>query len=148
MALPLEGVKVLDLTNVMAGPYCSMVLGDMGADVTKLESPDGGDTSRRFDPQVNGESYCFAVLNRNKKSLAIDMKDPRGKAVVLKLAAQADIVMENFRPGVVKKLGFDYDSLKVGNPGLVYASMSGFGQTGPYGRKSASTSSPRACPAS
>ena len=135
MALPLAGVKVLDLTNVMAGPYCSMVLGDMGADVTKLESPDGGDTSRRFDPQVNGESYCFAVLNRNKKSLAIDMKDPRGKAVVLKLAAQADIVMENFRPGVVKKLGFDYDSLKVGNPGLVYASMSGFGQTGPYGKK-------------
>ncbi|MDQ6881651.1 MAG: CoA transferase, partial [Pseudomonadota bacterium] len=70
MALPLEGVRVLDLTNVMAGPYCSMVLGDMGADVVKLESVDGGDTSRRFDPQVNGESYCFAVLNRNKKSLA------------------------------------------------------------------------------
>ena len=135
MALPLEGVKVLDLTNVMAGPYCSMVLGDMGAEVTKLESTDGGDTSRRFDPQVNGESYCFAVLNRNKKSLAIDMKDPRGKEIVLKLAEHADIVMENFRPGVVRKLGFDYDSLKVRNPGLIYASMSGFGQTGPYGRK-------------
>ena len=135
MALPLEGVKVLDLTNVMAGPYCSMVLGDMGAEVTKLESTDGGDTSRRFDPQVNGESYCFAVLNRNKKSLAIDMKDARGKEIVLKLAARADIVMENFRPGVVRKLGFGYESLKVHNPGLIYVSMSGFGQTGPYGSK-------------
>ncbi len=135
MALPLEGVRVLDLTNVMAGPYCSMVLGDMGADVVKLESTDGGDTSRRFDPQVNGESYCFAVLNRNKKSLAIDMKDVRGKEIVLKLAAKADIVMENFRPGVVNKLGFDYERLKAVNPAIVYASMSGFGQTGPYGRK-------------
>lgn len=135
MALPLEGVRVLDLTNVMAGPYCSMVLGDMGAEVIKLESTEGGDTTRRFDPQVNGESYCFAVLNRNKKSLAIDMKDPRGKEIVLKLAEKADIVIENFRPGVVRKLGIDYDSLKVRNPGLVYASLSGFGQTGPYGKK-------------
>ena len=135
MPLPLEGVRVLDLTNVMAGPYCSMVLADMGAEVIKLEHPDGGDTTRRFDPQVNGESYCFAVLNRNKKSLAIDLADPRGKAVVLQLAARADIVLENFRPGVVKKLGIDYDSLKATNPGLIYASLSGFGQTGPYGKK-------------
>lgn len=135
MALPLEGVRVLDLTNVMAGPYCSMVLGDMGADVTKLENPEGGDTTRQFDPQVNGESYCFAVLNRNKKSLAIDMKNPRGKEIVLKLAERADIVLENFRPGVVKKLGLGYDSLKAVNPGLIYASLSGFGQTGPYGKK-------------
>ncbi len=135
MALPLEGVRVLDLTNVMAGPYCSMVLGDMGADVTKLENPEGGDATRRFDPQVNGESYCFAVLNRNKKSLAIDMKNPRGKEIVLRLAERADIVLENFRPGVVKKLGLGYDSLNVANPGLIYASLSGFGQTGPYGKK-------------
>ena len=135
MALPLEGVKVLDLTNVMAGPYCSMVLGDMGADVVKLESTDGGDASRRFEPQVNGESYCFAVLNRNKRSVAIDMKAARGKEIVMKLADQADIVMENFRPGVVKKLGFDYESFKARNPGVIYASMSGFGQTGPYGKK-------------
>ena len=80
MPLPLEGVRVLDLTNVMAGPYCSMVLGDMGAEVIKIENFPEGDTSRRFEPQVNGESYCFAVLNRNKKSLALDMKNPRGKA--------------------------------------------------------------------
>jgi crotonobetainyl-CoA:carnitine CoA-transferase CaiB-like acyl-CoA transferase len=135
MALPLEGLKVLDLTNVMAGPYCSMVLGDMGAEITKIESFPEGDTSRRFEPQVNGESYCFAVLNRNKKSVALNMKDPRGKEIFMKLAAKADIVMENFRPGVVKKLGIDYDSVKTFNPGVIYASMSGFGQTGPYGKK-------------
>jgi crotonobetainyl-CoA:carnitine CoA-transferase CaiB-like acyl-CoA transferase len=135
MALPLEGVRVLDLTNVMAGPYCSMVLGDMGADVIKIENFPEGDTSRRFDPQVNGESYCFAVLNRNKKSVALDLKEPRGKEVFMKLAAQADIIMENFRPGVVRKLGIDYDSVRAFNPGAIYASMSGFGQTGPYGKK-------------
>jgi crotonobetainyl-CoA:carnitine CoA-transferase CaiB-like acyl-CoA transferase len=135
MALPLEGVRVLDLTNVMAGPYCTMVLGDMGAEVVKLESFPDGDTSRRFDPQVNGESYCFAVLNRNKKSLAIDLKNPRGKEIALALAERADIVAENFRPGVVKKLGLDYEAIRARNPAVVYASMSGFGQTGPYGRK-------------
>lgn len=134
MPLPLEGVRVLDLTNVMAGPYCAMVLGDMGAEVVKVESFEG-DTSRRFEPQINGESYCFAVLNRNKKSIAIDLKAPRGKAIVTELASKSDIVMENFRPGVVRKLGLDYDSLKQVNPGLIYASMSGFGQTGPYGKK-------------
>jgi crotonobetainyl-CoA:carnitine CoA-transferase CaiB-like acyl-CoA transferase len=135
MALPLEGVRVLDLTNVMAGPYCATVLGDMGADIVKIEAFPEGDTTRRFEPQVNGESYCFAVLNRNKKSLALDMKDPRGKEIVMKLAEKADIVIENFRPGVVKKLGIDYESFKARNPGIIYASMSGFGQTGPYGKK-------------
>jgi crotonobetainyl-CoA:carnitine CoA-transferase CaiB-like acyl-CoA transferase len=135
MALPLEGVRVLDLTNVMAGPYCGMVLGDLGADVVKIENFPDGDASRRFDPKVNGESYCFAVLNRNKRSLALDMKDPRGKAVFMKLIAGADIVMENFRPGVVRRLGIDYESLRGANPGLVYASMSGFGQTGPYAKR-------------
>ena len=135
MPLPLEGVTVLDLTNVMAGPYCAMVLGDMGAEIIKIENFPEGDTSRRFEPQVNGESYCFAVLNRNKKSLAVDMKNPRGKAIIMKLGEQADIVLENFRPGVVRKLGIDYDSFKARNPGLIYASMSGFGQTGPYGKK-------------
>jgi crotonobetainyl-CoA:carnitine CoA-transferase CaiB-like acyl-CoA transferase len=135
MALPLEGVRVIDLTNVMAGPYCGMVLGDLGADVVKIENFPDGDASRRFDPKVNGESYCFAVLNRNKRSMALDMKDPRGKEVFMKLIAGADIVMENFRPGVVRRLGIDYESLRGANPGLVYASMSGFGQTGPYARR-------------
>jgi len=135
MALPLEGVNVLDLTNIMAGPYCSMVLGDMGADVIKIENFPEGDASRRFDPKINDESYCFAVLNRNKKSLALNMKDPRGKEIFNKLAARADIITENFRPGVIRKLGIDYDSVSRFNPGVVYASMSGFGQTGPYGKK-------------
>jgi crotonobetainyl-CoA:carnitine CoA-transferase CaiB-like acyl-CoA transferase len=134
MPLPLEGVRVLDLTNVMAGPYCTMVLGDLGAEVIKLESLEG-DSTRSFEPKVNDESYCFAVLNRNKKSIAVDLKSPRGKDIVLRLAARSDIVVENFRPGVVKKLGIAYEDLKQVNPGLIYASMSGFGQTGPYGRK-------------
>lgn len=134
MPLPLEGVRVLDLTNVMAGPYCSMVLGDLGAEVVKLESLDG-DSTRNFEPKVNDESYCFAVLNRNKKSIAVDLKAPAGREIVLKLAARSEIVIENFRPGVVKKLGIAYDDLKQVNPALIYASMSGFGQTGPYGRK-------------
>jgi crotonobetainyl-CoA:carnitine CoA-transferase CaiB-like acyl-CoA transferase len=135
MTLPLEGVKVLDLTNVQAGPYCTMVLGDLGAEVVKIEDFPEGDASRRFDPKINDESYCFAVLNRNKKSVALDIKDARGKAVLMKLAASADIVTENFRPGVVRKLGVDYESLRRVKPDLIYASMSGFGQTGPYGTK-------------
>ena len=135
MSFPLDGVKVLDLTTVMAGPYCTMVLGDMGADVIKVENFPEGDASRRFEPKVNDESYCYAVLNRNKKSLAVNMKEPRGKEIILKLAAEADIITENFRPGVVKKLGIDYDTIRQFNPKVVYASMSGFGQTGPYGKK-------------
>lgn len=135
MPLPLEGVTVLDLTTVMAGPYCTMVLGDMGATVIKVENFPEGDGSRRFEPKVNGESYCFAVLNRNKRSIAINMKDPRSKAIFMKLAAKADIITENFRPGVVKKLGIDYETVSKTNPGVIYASMSGFGQTGPYGHK-------------
>ena len=135
MALPLEGVRVLDLTNIMAGPYCTMVLGDMGAEVIKIENIPEGDGTRDFEPQVNGESYCFAVLNRNKKSVGLNMKDPRGKDIFMKLAARADIVAENFRPGVTRKLGIDYDTVRGVNPGVIYASMSGFGQTGPYGGK-------------
>jgi len=128
MALPLEGVNVLDLTTVMAGPYCTMVMGDMGANVTKIENFPEGDGSRRFEPKINDESYCFAVLNRNKKSIGINMKDPRGKEIFMKLAAKADIITENFRPGVVKKLGIDYDAIKTFNPGVIYASMSGQGR--------------------
>ena len=148
MPLPLEGVKVVDLTSVMAGPYCCMVLGDMGAEVLKMENFPEGDSARRFDPKVNGESYCFAVLNRNKKSVALNMKDPRGKEAFMKLAAKADIITENFRPGVVRKLGIDYEAISRINPAVIYASMSGFGQTGPYGRKAVSISWRKACRAS
>ncbi|HEY5551088.1 MAG TPA: CoA transferase [Opitutaceae bacterium] len=135
MPLPLEGVKVLDFTAIMAGPYCTLMLADMGAEVVKIETFPEGDGSRRFDPKVNGESYCFAVLNRNKKSVALDMKDPRGREIFAKLAREADIMIENYRPGVTKKLGIDYDAIKALNPGIIYASISGFGQTGPYSQK-------------
>ena len=135
MSLPLENVRVLDLTNVMAGPYCTMVLGDMGADVIKVENFPEGDASRRFDPKINDESYCYAVLNRNKKSLALALKEPKGREIFARLAERADIVVENFRPGVVAKLGIDYEAVRRFNPEVIYASMSGFGQTGPYGRK-------------
>jgi crotonobetainyl-CoA:carnitine CoA-transferase CaiB-like acyl-CoA transferase len=135
MTLPLEGVKVLDFTAVMAGPYCTLMLGDMGADVIKVESFPEGDGSRRFDPKINGESYCFAVLNRNKRSIALDMKSPRGKAIFLELARGADIMLENYRPGVTRKLGIDYDAIKAIRPDIIYCSISGFGQTGPYSRK-------------
>jgi len=135
MALPLDGVKVLDFTAIMAGPYCTLMLADMGADVVKIESFPEGDGSRRFDPKVNGESYCFAVLNRNKRSVALNLKDPRGRDVFLKLARDADIVIENYRPGVTRNLGIDYPAIRAVNPDVIYASISGFGQTGPYSRK-------------
>ncbi len=135
MALPLEGVKVLDFTAVMAGPYCTLMLADMGADVTKIETFPEGDGSRRFEPKVNGESYCFAVLNRNKKSIALDVKQPQGKEIFMQLAANADIIGENYLPGVTGKLGIDYNAVKTVNPGIIYASISGFGQTGPYSKK-------------
>lgn len=135
MSLPLDGVKVLDFTAIMAGPYCTLMLADMGADVTKIETFPEGDGSRRFEPKVNDESYCFAVLNRNKKSVALDMKQVEGKAIFMQLAAKTDIIVENFRPGVTAKLGIDYAAIRKINPGVIYASISGFGQTGPYGRK-------------
>jgi crotonobetainyl-CoA:carnitine CoA-transferase CaiB-like acyl-CoA transferase len=135
MALPLDGVKVLDFTAIMAGPYCTLMLADMGAEVIKIESFPEGDGSRHFDPQVNGESYCFAVLNRNKKSVALNVKDARGRDIFLKLARDADIVIENYRPGIVRKLGIDYEAVKAVNPDVIYASISGFGQTGPYSGK-------------
>ncbi len=135
MTLPLEGVRVLDLTSVLAGPYCTMVLGDLGAQITKVENFPVGDGSRGFAPQVNGESYCFAVLNRNKESLALNLQDPRGRELFLRLAADTDIVTENFRPGVAARLGVDYAAVRARNPNVIYASISGYGQTGPYGHK-------------
>jgi crotonobetainyl-CoA:carnitine CoA-transferase CaiB-like acyl-CoA transferase len=135
VSLPLDGVKVLDFTLLMAGPYCTLLLADMGAEVTKVESFPDGDGARHLAPMVNDESYCFAVINRNKRSLALDMKSAKGKEIFMQLAAKTDIVVENYRPGVMKKLGIDYESIKKINPGVIYASISGFGQTGPYGGK-------------
>ena len=135
MTLPLAGATVLDLTNVMSGPYCTLMLGDMGAEVIKLENFPEGDTSRRFDPKVNGESYCFAVLNRNKRSIAVNLKSPEGQEIFWRLAKKADFIVENFRPDVKQKMGIHYDAVKKVNPAVIYGSVSGFGQTGPYAKK-------------
>jgi len=135
MTLPLAGAKVLDLTNVMSGPYCTLMLADMGAEVVKIEAFPEGDMSRRFEPKVNGESYCFAVLNRNKRSIGLNLKSPQGLDVFRRLAKQSDFIVENFRPDVKRKMGIDYEAVKKLNPGVIYGSVSGFGQTGPYAMK-------------
>jgi crotonobetainyl-CoA:carnitine CoA-transferase CaiB-like acyl-CoA transferase len=137
MALPLTGVTVLDLSRVLAGPYCTMVLGDLGADVIKIERFPGGDDSRTMGPFFDGESYCFAQVNRNKRGVALDLKDPEGLKALLAIAAKSDIVVENFRPGATKRLGCDYESLRTLNPDVIYCSISGFGQTGPYAQRPA-----------
>lgn len=127
----LDGIRVLDLSRVLAGPYCTAMLGDLGADVIKVEMPGGGDDARHFGPFRNGESLYFSILNRNKKSVSLDLKEPEGLQVLYDLARRSDVVVENFRPGVTERLGIDYDSLRQIKPDLVYASISGFGQHGP-----------------
>ena len=129
---PLEGVRVLDLTRAVAGPFCTLLLGDLGARVIKIEEPGTGDETRQWGPHfVEGESVYFLALNRNKQSVVLDMKRESDLEALRKLAAQSDIVVQNFRPGVVERLGVDYETLKADNPGLIYASISGFGLTGP-----------------
>jgi CoA:oxalate CoA-transferase len=137
MERALQGVRVLDLTRVLAGPYAAMVLADLGADVIKIEQPDGGDDSRGYGPFLNGESVYFMSLNRNKKSLTLNLKKPAGKEVFLKLVQEADVVLENYRPGTMEKLGLGYEELETVNPRLIYAACSGFGHTGPYSQKAA-----------
>ena len=134
----LSGLKVLDLTRALAGPYCTLMLGDYGADVIKIEIPGRGDDTRQWGPPfVNGESAYFLSINRNKRSLTLNLKDPAGLGIFMKLARDADVVVENFTPGVVQRLGIDYETVKGANPNIVYASISGFGQTGSYRRKPA-----------
>lgn len=133
MSPPLTGMTVVDLTRILAGPYCTMLLGDMGADVMKIERPDGGDDTRGFGPPyLNGESAVFLSINRNKKSVTLNLKHPEGKTIFTKLVAQADVLVENFRPGTMASLGFDYAAVSRLNPRIIYCSISGFGQTGPY----------------
>ncbi|TDD29536.1 CoA transferase [Kribbella turkmenica] len=133
----LHGLRVLDLTQVMAGPFCTMLLADLGADVIKIENPRAGDQTRRsWGYAVHGEdSRAFLALNRNKRSVCLDLKEPAGLAAFLRLTETADVVVENFRPGVTKRLGVDYEALAARNPRLIYASVSGFGQTGPYAER-------------
>ena len=130
---PLAGVKVLDLTQIMAGPMCTLLLADMGANVIKIERPGSGDDTRRMGTRLpNGFSAGFLALNRNKRSIALDLRSDDGKAVFRRMAETADVVVENFRPGVMDRLGLGHDALSAINPRLVYAGISGFGGTGPY----------------
>ena len=130
--LSLDGFRALDLTRFLSGPYCTMVLAELGADVIKIEQPHTGDDSRRLAPKVNEESYPFAMPNRSKRSVSLDLKADRGRELFLHLARDADLVIENFRPGVVRRLGIDYDAVRAVRPDVLYCSISGFGQTGPY----------------
>jgi crotonobetainyl-CoA:carnitine CoA-transferase CaiB-like acyl-CoA transferase len=129
---PLDGIRVIDLTRVLAGPFCTMLLGDMGADVIKIEEPGTGDDSRGWAPIVGeGLSSYFLGVNRNKRSLALDLKSADGPEVIRRLAATADVLVENFRPGTLDRLGLGYQALSAVNPRLIFASVSGYGQTGP-----------------
>ncbi len=131
--LPLEGMVVLDLTQIMAGPVCTMLLADMGADVIKIEKPNGGDDTRRMGPPFTGDwASGFLALNRNKRSLGLNLREEEGRGVFWKLLESADVVVENFRPGVMDRLGLGYADLAGSRPSLVYCSISGFGATGPY----------------
>jgi crotonobetainyl-CoA:carnitine CoA-transferase CaiB-like acyl-CoA transferase len=137
MTHPLEGIRVLELANYMAGPYCGMLLADLGAEVIKVENPQGGDFSRLTAPFIAGESAGFMALNRNKKSLTLNLKSQRGHALFLDLVRTADVLVENFRPGTMDDLGIGYPALAAINPRLIYSSASGFGQTGPYRHRAA-----------
>ncbi|HWE28032.1 MAG TPA: CoA transferase, partial [Polyangia bacterium] len=129
--MPLDDLTVFDLSRILSGPYCSMYLADFGARVIKLEHPDGGDDTRGFGPPfIHGESTYFMSVNRNKESVAVDFKHERGRALALQLASRCDVLLENFRPGTLAKLGLDYATLREVNPRLIYCSISGFGHTG------------------
>jgi crotonobetainyl-CoA:carnitine CoA-transferase CaiB-like acyl-CoA transferase len=129
---PLKGIRVLDLSRVLAGPYCSMTLSDLGAEIIKVEIPGRGDDTRAFPPFLEGESSYYLSLNRGKKSITLNLKDERGVEVLHRLVKKCDIVLENFRPGVTKRLGVDYEMLKGIKDDLIYCSISSYGQTGPY----------------
>ena len=132
---PLTGLHVLDFTRVYSGPYCTMLLADLGAEIIKVEMPEKGDDARHFFPFKNNESGYYMYLNRNKKGITLNLKKPEGKAIALKLAKWADVLVENFSPGTMQRLGLDYESIEKVNPQIIYASISGFGQTGPLREK-------------
>ena len=133
MSSALQGVKIIDLTQHLAGPFCTMLLADMGAEVIKVEPP-WGDASRTSPqyPSIDGQNAYFMFVNRNKRSVVLDLKSQEGVGVLMKLVQGSDVVIENFRPGVMDRLGIGYENLKEVNPGIVYASISGFGQDSPY----------------
>src|SRR5690349_2355945 len=132
----LAGTRVVELTQIMAGPFCGMLLADLGAEVIKIENPRGGEDSRRMaPPYYNGESAAFLAVNRNKYGIALDIRTPEGKDILWRLLATADVLVENFRPGTMTRLGFGYEQVHAKYPRLVYCSISGFGQTGPYAER-------------
>lgn len=131
----LQGLKVVDLSQVLAGPYCTMVLADMGAEVIKIEKYPNGDDTRTMGPFINEESHMYMMVNRNKKGVCLNLKTSEGLELFKELIQSVDVLVENYRPGVTKKLGIDYAALKEINPGLIYCSISGYGQTGPYSQK-------------
>ncbi|GED33701.1 CoA transferase [Brevibacillus centrosporus] len=135
MQQALQHMRVIDLTQVLAGPYCTMVLGDLGADVIKVEKYPNGDDSRIMGPYFEEESYSFMMANRNKRGIRLNIKEEAGREILYDLVRSADVLIENYRPGVTKKLGIDYETLRELNPGLIYCSISGYGQTGPYSHK-------------
>jgi crotonobetainyl-CoA:carnitine CoA-transferase CaiB-like acyl-CoA transferase len=138
MTLPLEGLRVLDLTRALAGPFCAQMLGDMGADVLKVEQPGVGDNARGWGPPFQGgESSYFLSVNRNKRSVALNLRDPRGAEVLRRLVARSDVLLENFVPGTLDRLGFDYATCRAIRPDLIYCSISGFGQIGPERERAA-----------
>lgn len=130
--MPLQSVRVLDLTRLLPGPYCTMLLADFGAEVIKIEEPKLGDYARFFEPKIGDTSAFFHSLNRNKQSVSLDLKNDKDKDVFLEMVDEADVVVESFRPGVMERLGLDYETLKKRNPSLVYCAITGYGQTGPY----------------
>ncbi|MEQ5126195.1 CoA transferase [Providencia alcalifaciens] len=128
---PLAGIKVIDLSRVLAGPYCTGMMADLGAEVIKIEVPDHGDDSRHLGPFIDGESVYYGLINRGKRSIELDLKDDGDRQILFQLIKESDVVVENFRPGVTKRLGIDFDSVKQINPNIIYASISGFGQNSP-----------------
>lgn len=133
MALPLAGVRVLDLTRALAGPFCATILADMGADVVKVEPTPGGEMIRSWGPFQDGISVYYLSVNRNKRSLALNFRDPAAMGLLRSMAADADVVLENFKPGTMDRMGLGADALQAANPSLIYASITGFGRDGPYG---------------
>ncbi|NNE22869.1 MAG: CoA transferase [Rhizobiales bacterium] len=135
MSGPLAGCRVIELAHIMAGPVCGLMLADMGADVVKVEKPQGDDTRRFLPPDINGESAAYMMMNRNKRGIVLNLKTPEGIDTLRRLIASADVVIENYRKGAMEKFGLGYETLKKDNPGLIYAEISGFGRTGPYAER-------------
>ena len=140
---PLDGIRVVDLTRILAGPSCTQILGDLGADVIKIEMPGSGDDTRRWGPpfwlndqgEQTNESAYFSCANRNKRSMTVNISSPEGQDLLRQLISKADVLVENFKFGGLAKYGLAYDDLKTDNPGLVYCSITGFGHTGPYAKR-------------